>query len=266
MGTFDFQPLQSTVEIKLAFAYSPKILCNRIVNRQRTGLLFVAEGEYIYSFAQTSFRATPGSMVYLPPKAEPYEYKILSADATTQVYQLDIDFAEMGGLGGIALSAHPNLITDFNAEEIRKMFEMVIQNQRNQSSAARFYVQSVIYRLLSICAEGIGTKDSIAVDSKIFPAVKYVSENYKAAIEVKDLADMCYISESQLRRLFLKEIGLSPLRYKSKLLIDDACRLLKNSELSISEISNVLGFSDAYAFSHAFKKEKGMSPKAYRNT
>ena len=265
MITFDFQPLQSTVEIKLAFAYSPKMLCNRIVNRQQTGLLFVVEGEYIYSFAETSFRATPGSMVYLPPKAKPYEYKILSSNATTQVYQIEFDFAEVGGLGGIALSTHPNLITDINGEEIRKMFETVIQNQKNQSSSARFHVQSVIYRLLSICADSIGTEDSIAVDSKIFPAIKYVSENYKTAIEVKDLADMCYVSESQLRRLFFKEIGLSPMRYKNKLLIDDACRLLKNSKLSISEISNVLGFSDAYAFSHAFKKEKGMSPKAYRN-
>ena len=266
ISMLDFEPSRSTVEIKLAFAYSPKILFNHIVDRQRTGLLFVIEGEYLYSFEETSFLVKPGNLVYLPPKSKPYKYRILTSSSSTRTYQIELDFTKVEGLGSIAFSKHPILINSPDRTEIQKMFETIIQGQINPNSAVRLYVQSLIYRLLSICVDGIENKDSIIVGSKIFSAIKYINENYKAVIDVKGLAEMCHISESQLRRLFAKEIGMSPMRYKSKLIIDDACRLLKNSELSITEISDILGFSDVYAFSHAFAKEKKMSPRAYRTT
>ena len=75
---------------------------------------------------------------------------------------------------------------------------------------------------------------------------------------------LCHISQSQLRRLFRKERGMSPLAYKKELLVADAKSMIDSGLFSVGEISELLGFYDIYAFSHFFAEETGMSPSAYK--
>ena len=51
-----------------------------------------------------------------------------------------------------------------------------------------------------------------------------------------------------------------------KNLMNSACMYLINSDKNILEISSILGYTDAYTFSHAFKKSIGVSPTHYRNS
>ena len=115
---------------------------------------------------------------------------------------------------------------------------------------------------MSACAEG---NDRTSVE-KIAPALRYLNEHYSKTFDVKTLADLCYISTSQLTRLFKKHLGLSPIAYKNKLRLDAAKRLLDNPELSIGEISDILGFYDVYAFSHFFSTATGNSPSKYKES
>ena len=100
--------------------------------------------------------------------------------------------------------------------------------------------------------------------SKIAPAIDYLHEHFSEKIESAALAKLCSLSQSQLRRVFMAEVGKSPIRYKNELQLNHARFLLKNEELSINEIASITGFCDTYAFSHFFTKEHGVSPSAYR--
>lgn len=264
MKTVDLNPTRCVAEVKLAYEYSPKILSYRLHHRAQTGLLYIENGEYRYNYGKESFKATKGNLVYLPQGSIPYEYRVLTPGAQTRVFQIEFSLINADTQLPITLENHPILI-EFQQEcEIQKMFETVIQCERNSNRAAKFRAQSILYNLLSVCAQSIGDTNA-RLETKISPAVAYINENYTSPIQIKKLAELCYVSESQLRRLFIKAFGLSPLRYKNKLLIENACRLLNNFELNIGEISNILGFCDLYAFSHAFVKEMGVSPRIYRN-
>lgn len=63
----------------------------------------------------------------------------------------------------------------------------------------------------------------------------------------------------------LKQTGQSYRQLSQKKKYDQAIRLLRHSQLSIEEISDKLGYSDACNFSRAFKKWEGLSPRNYRN-
>ena len=59
-------------------------------------------------------------------------------------------------------------------------------------------------------------------------------------------------------------MGKSPKEYLTEYRIKQACRLLKETDLSISAIAYSVGFENNLYFSKAFKKQKGLSPSEYR--
>lgn len=83
------------------------------------------------------------------------------------------------------------------------------------------------------------------------------------------LAEMCRylnLSKTHLERLVKEEFGCSAVEYYSKLRLMRACFLLQNSDLSMREISERLGFYDESHFTRFFKRHNGMTPKGYRNS
>lgn len=83
-------------------------------------------------------------------------------------------------------------------------------------------------------------------------------------ITVSSLAEYLGIDRSYLTFLFKKHLGVTPKEYITKLKMDQACRYLMDTEYSISQIANALGYEDLFVFSRAFKKIKGVSPSVYR--
>ena len=77
------------------------------------------------------------------------------------------------------------------------------------------------------------------------------------------LAKLCSLSGSQLRRCFKSAIGKSPKAYQNELVFNAAKSLLNLGEFTVSEISEMLGFYDLYAFSHFFSKHSGKSPRKF---
>lgn len=71
-------------------------------------------------------------------------------------------------------------------------------------------------------------------------------------------------SQERFRRLCWSAFGTSPMKHLRELRLHRARTVLSSTPLTIEEISGKFGYSDAYAFSHAFKRRFGMSPRAFR--
>ncbi len=98
----------------------------------------------------------------------------------------------------------------------------------------------------------------------LLPALKAMEQNYDVWYKNEELAAMCGISKYHFIHLFSEYKGCSPSRYKSELLMQKAGELVGISDLSMNEISEMLGFEDPLYFSKKFKTHFGMSPSAYR--
>ncbi|MGN1142428.1 MAG: AraC family transcriptional regulator [Oliverpabstia sp.] len=96
--------------------------------------------------------------------------------------------------------------------------------------------------------------------------VNYLAENYQKKIQISDIADYIGISRNYLSICFKNEMGISPHEYLTRLRIEKAQNLLKNTNLSIQAISTLVGYTDSLAFSRIFKKKTNLSPKEYRNS
>ena len=113
------------------------------------------------------------------------------------------------------------------------------------------------------CDKSYATYDSY---SEIYPAVKYLRENFKTKISIDDLVQKTNLSLRQFQRKFKDRFHMSVREYTIRLKIYKACELLRNSDLTISEITYDLGFYDQSLFSNQFKKQLKMSPFQYRKS
>jgi len=96
-------------------------------------------------------------------------------------------------------------------------------------------------------------------------ALKLVNENFTVNYSVNNLAKRFSVNENYLGQLFKKEIGEPFTAYLTRLRLVYACTLLKNTDLSIKEISNKAGYADYFYFARLFKREYGITPSEYRD-
>lgn len=85
-----------------------------------------------------------------------------------------------------------------------------------------------------------------------------------AGRSLPDLARDLGLSFESFRKKFTDFVGMPPAKYRTKHLMDEACRLVAERELTGKEIAERLGFSDEYHFSKRFKEIVGLSPRDFR--
>lgn len=94
--------------------------------------------------------------------------------------------------------------------------------------------------------------------------ITYIEKNLSASLKVREIAETVGKSYFSLSRDFKNDTGLGIKEYMEMLLMNKARRLLLTTDLRIKEISESLGFSDAYYFSKFFRSFEKTSPKEYR--
>lgn len=95
-------------------------------------------------------------------------------------------------------------------------------------------------------------------------AIDFISIRYSYPITVDEIAEYTGISRSHLYRSFQNLIQQSPKEYLNNFRIKQACRLLKETRLSVGAIAHSVGFENNLYFSKAFKKNMGINPSQYR--
>ena len=102
--------------------------------------------------------------------------------------------------------------------------------------------------------------------SRISILLSYLEEHTDRRIGIDELCEIGGMSESSLLRLFRRNVGRPPLAYHNKLRLRTVCRLLEDSDMSITEIAYECGFSDSNYLTRLFKKEAGVSPLKWRRS
>ncbi len=100
----------------------------------------------------------------------------------------------------------------------------------------------------------------------IIKTIEYMHKHYAEKLSIDELAAMANMSRSTYLRHFGSLCGQPPTEYLIELRVKRACALLKNGELSITDIAQACGFFDCSHFIRFFTKLRGMTPNTYRKT
>lgn len=91
----------------------------------------------------------------------------------------------------------------------------------------------------------------------------YMKAHLQENLTVSDICRATGFSASTVKRIFESQTDCGAIHFFLKLKIEEAKRLLRETELTVTEISEMLGFSNVHYFSRLFKRFTGISPTRY---
>lgn len=103
-------------------------------------------------------------------------------------------------------------------------------------------------------------------DENVTTALHYIHEHSRELIQAEDVAAAIGISRRSLDKRFEFELGHSVFNEICRYRVETICKLLIETDLTISEIALMLGYNDSDHIARFFKKEKKVTPKQFRNT
>ncbi|MCL6604487.1 MAG: response regulator [Paenibacillus sp.] len=116
--------------------------------------------------------------------------------------------------------------------------------------------------LLKLSKEGGLTQNA---DSRIILEIRnYLDQNYQQDMTLQHIAERFYISRENVSRKFKQVTGENLSDYLTNLRVDKAKVLLQNTNMRLSQISELVGYEDEKYFSRVFKKATGQTPREYR--
>jgi transcriptional regulator GlxA family with amidase domain len=89
---------------------------------------------------------------------------------------------------------------------------------------------------------------------------------YADALDIEAIASSAHVSRAHFIRSFRETFGETPHRYLQRRRIERAMTLLRESELSVTEVCLEVGFVSLGTFSRTFREILGVSPSQYRDT
>lgn len=204
--------------------------------------------------------ARKGELVYVPEGVRyTVRFKNLK-DVHGETYTVNFRIVDQNG-NRIMLSdkIEPIFIAKTPAFEtkIKEICEQPSDINSSKIRLNRYFLEILDYIATELRSE---SKDYYPIRA----GIEQLSKEWNLNEHIGKYAAMCSVSESYFYLLFRKAIGVSPVEFRNKIRIINAKALLKNSQSTIAEIAESVGFEDQFFFSRVFKKYTGISPAAYR--
>lgn len=162
-----------------------------------------------------------------------------------------------------SMCALPKMLYDMNETEIASAITSICNYYHSDNPHRAWKLNPMLFDLLSMIAnyDSKPAKDSLA-DS----ICRYLARHKYEKFSAPALEQEFFLSYKHMAAVFKKEKQMTMQQYHNNLRMQQACSMLTSTLLSISEISNSLGFTDMLYFSRCFHRYSGSSPSEYRLT
>lgn len=233
-------------------------------NRPFNSFIYVRANKIEFIFKDASYVFTKGNLIYVP-KWTSYKVVISGIEkdgpAVIQTFfnikdELDNEFF---------YSDHPEKLLDNTPRTIVESMKSIAFATVNLLYPSFVIMKNLFTIFEFIAAAEAKTNYKTNKNSKISPAVSYVENNLSNNISVSDLAKLANMSETAFRTAFKTETGMSPCNYKNYLKIQKCMDLIAhNPRMSVSRITEELGFNDESYFYKVFNKYAGTTYSEFK--
>ena len=120
--------------------------------------------------------------------------------------------------------------------------------------------------LVILLSRHAGSEMPISTDarSRVAKSIRLIESKYDEQMSLRELANICGLSERTFYRVFSQATGQTPLSYLKNFRIERASEHLRSTENSVTEIAFACGFDDSNFFAREFRKASGYTPTEYR--
>lgn len=208
----------------------------------------------------------------------PHEtHAILRNTPEEQPQMMDIKFTVADGPLAVDLAKLPTVLGDSFFSEFQYYFDRIFRESEENlpysyDRICMFFGLALTTLLRSGDAKGTGRIPRNPEEPQIAQVggvdmqgiTQYIHQNYASPVSLEDLAKVAIVSKSTLIHAFKLAFDTTPIKYINRIRLEKAKALLLNTDSSISEISEMVGFQSLHYFSRYFKSHENISPVEYR--
>lgn len=150
---------------------------------------------------------------------------------------------------------------------LRNILREMEQKNTGYEDVCQAYMEILIIRLMRTTTLAVPAEpQAISTNRQCAAVRRYIDLHFKEALTLEQLAEEGHMNKYYLSHAFKREYGISPINYMISRRIEESKYLLAETDLSLSQIAQLLGFSSLSYFSQVFHRSQGISPKEYRNS
>ena len=177
-------------------------------------------------------------------------------------------------------------VSDFGFLQVLQIFNEMVRRYRNfgtkmesreggirtyamQAVAEQLIIKADLLRLIALLDANALVHEKSATDTDkqviaIKESIRYIREHYQEKIYVRNLSELTGLNEQYFIRFFGSVTGESPLDYVNAYRVEQAARLLRESDTHVYEIAEQCGFHNIGNFIKIFRSFMGQTPHKYR--
>jgi len=230
-----------------------------------TELFYIIDGDGQFQIGDESFMVQAHQLVIVNPdiihtelsyEAHPLEYIVVGIEG------LELSAGDSTG-SRFCIFSYPKINSTLTCMQniLREM-----QNQRpHYQTLCQAYMDILVVQLLRDASLSAQQVPPQPLNNRQCAATRrYIDMHYKEPLTLDLLAAEASINKYYLAHAYKQTYGISPINYMISCRIQEGKRLLAETDLALSQISSILGFSSASYFSQSFRKAEGISPVEYR--
>ena len=150
---------------------------------------------------------------------------------------------------------------------LRNILREMEMKQPGYEDVCQAFMEILIIRLMRSTGLSLPSETSAVSTNRQCAAVRrYIDLHFKEALTLEQLAEEGHMNKFYLSHAFKREYGVSPINYMISRRIEESKCLLAETDLSLSQIAQLLGFSSLSYFSQVFHRTQSISPKEYRQS
>ena len=232
-----------------------------------TELFYIVGGKGQFLIEDQVFPVDVNNLVIINPNvthtedslnAQPLEYIVLGIDGIE-----------------LATSANSNgqfcILDHFESAEISSCLRNILREMEQKNTGyedvCQAFMEILIIRLMRSTSLAVPPEPQVITGNRQCTSVKrYIDLHFKEALTLEQLAEEGHMNKFYLSHAFKREYGVSPINYMISRRIEESKYLLTETDLSMSQIAQLLGFSSLSYFSQVFHRTQGVSPKEYRQS
>jgi AraC family transcriptional regulator, L-rhamnose operon transcriptional activator RhaR len=161
-------------------------------------------------------------------------------------------------------------LIDFDSHEIEELYEKMYREYQAQEEGyveiIRAYIIELLITIFRLYRRNVKLEKENEVRHKqiIEKVLLYLKGNHSREIKLENLPFTAFLSRNYFCKLFKEYTGMTTMEYVQKVRIEEACMLLKETDLKVIDIASEVGYSDVKFFNQIFKKSLGRTPREYR--
>jgi len=229
---------------------------------------YIYEGEGILHVNGNDFEFSTGTIHFVTPN-DFHAYTFTKKTIIKNVSFHDIYFEKNSIASNTMCSGFK--IMHLSSEQV-EWYNLVFDKILYDENSVTLYKQEYLIHMLNLIlidfarASNMKINSSYHIDDPIQHSAHYIQTHFREQLSLESVANIIALSPNYFCSEFKKATGMTFKKYLNTQRLSYAVKLLKNTDLSITEVAETCGFNSISYFLKVFQNQYNMTPKAYKNT